>query len=118
MQAGIPERYGKYEVLRPLATGGMADLFLARSRGMHGFETLAVVKRIRPHLAANPEFVRLFLDEARLAAQLRHPNVVHVYDIGQERGEFRRDAHRLARADDRPRTASRPRELSRALRHL
>jgi serine/threonine protein kinase len=88
MQAGIPERYGKYEVLRPLATGGMADLFLARSRGMHGFETLAVVKRIRPHLAANPEFVRLFLDEARLAAQLRHPNVVHVYDIGQERGEY------------------------------
>jgi serine/threonine protein kinase len=88
MRAGNPERYGKYEVLRPLATGGMADLFLARSRGLHGFETLAVVKRIRPHLAANPEFVRLFLDEARLAAQLRHPNVVHVYDIGQERGEY------------------------------
>ncbi|HEX4458951.1 MAG TPA: serine/threonine-protein kinase, partial [Polyangia bacterium] len=88
MRAGNPERYGKYEVLRPLATGGMADLFLARARGMHGFETLAVVKRIRPHLAANPEFVRLFLDEARLAAQLRHPNVVHVYDIGQERGEY------------------------------
>src|ERR1700761_97500 len=88
MRSGIPERYGKYEVLRPLATGGMADLFLARARGMHGFETLAVVKRIRPHLAANPEFVRLFLDEARLAAQLRHPNVVHVYDIGQERGEY------------------------------
>src|ERR1700753_2228296 len=88
MRAGNPERYGKYEVLRPLATGGMADLFLARARGMHGFELLAVVKRIRPHLAANPEFVRMFLDEARLAAQLRHPNVVSVYDAGQERGEY------------------------------
>ena len=57
-------------------------------RGPSGFETLAVVKRIRPHLAANPEFVRMFLDEARLAAQLRHPNVVSVYDAGQERGEY------------------------------
>src|ERR1700743_2910891 len=88
MRAGNPERYGKYEVLRPLATGGMADLYLARSRGLHGFETLAVGQGIRPYPGASPEFVRLFLDEARLAAQLRHPNVVHVYDIGQERGEY------------------------------
>jgi serine/threonine protein kinase len=88
MASGTPTRYGKYEVLGPLASGGMADLYLARARGLHGFETLAVVKRIRPHLAASPEFVGLFLDEARLAAQLRHPNVVHVYDAGQEDGEY------------------------------
>ena len=88
MAAQRPSRYGKYEIVGPLATGGMADLFLARQRGPSGFETLAVVKRIRPHLAANQEFVRLFLDEARLAAQLRHPNVVSVYDAGQERGEY------------------------------
>jgi serine/threonine protein kinase len=88
MASGVPTRYGRYEVIGPLASGGMADLYLARARGLHGFETLAVVKRIRPHLAADPEFVQLFLDEARLAAQLRHPNVVHVYDAGQERGEY------------------------------
>jgi hypothetical protein len=88
MAARIPSRYGKYEIVAPLATGGMADLFLARQRGPSGFEALAVVKRIRQHLAANPEFVRLFLGEARLAAQLRHPNVVSVYDAGQEGGEY------------------------------
>ncbi|HEX9102465.1 MAG TPA: serine/threonine-protein kinase, partial [Polyangia bacterium] len=88
MAARSPSRYGSYEIVGPLATGGMADLFLARRRGPSGFETLAVVKRIRPHLAANQDFVRLFLDEARLAAQLRHPNVVSVYDAGQERGEY------------------------------
>ncbi|HEY2746485.1 MAG TPA: serine/threonine-protein kinase, partial [Polyangia bacterium] len=88
MATQSPSRYGKYEVVGRLATGGMADLFLARQRGPSGFELLAVVKRIRPHLAANPEFVRMFLDEARLAAQLRHPNVVSVYDAGQERGEY------------------------------
>jgi serine/threonine protein kinase len=88
MAARSPSRYGKYEIVGRLATGGMADLFLARKSGPSGFETLAVVKRIRPHLAASPEFVRMFLDEARLAAQLRHPNVVSVYDAGQERGEY------------------------------
>ena len=88
MDARSPSRYGKYEVVGRLATGGMADLFLSRQRGPSGFETLAVIKRIRPHLAANAEFVRMFLDEARLAAQLRHPNVVTVYDAGQERGEY------------------------------
>ena len=88
MAAKRPSRYGRYEIVGALATGGMADLFLARQRGPSGFETLAVVKRIRPHLSANEEFVRLFLDEARLAAQLRHPNVVSVYDAGQERGEY------------------------------
>jgi serine/threonine protein kinase len=83
-----PTRYGRYEIVGPLATGGMADLMLARVRGPEGFETLAVVKRILPHLARSPEFVRLFLREARLAAQLRHPNIVHVYDAGQERGQY------------------------------
>jgi len=80
--------YGRYEIVGPLASGGMADLDLARASGPSGFESLAVVKRIRPHLAVNPDFVRLFLGEARLAAGLRHPNVVAVYDAGQERGEY------------------------------
>jgi serine/threonine protein kinase len=83
-----PTRYGRYEIVGPLATGGMADLLLARSSGPDGFESLAVVKRILPHLALSPEFVRMFLGEARLAAQLRHQNIVHVYDAGQERGQY------------------------------
>ena len=64
----------------------MAELFLARARGIEGFETLVAVKRILPQLAVNGEFVRMFLDEARLAAQLRHPNIAQVYDIGKEAG--------------------------------
>jgi serine/threonine protein kinase len=64
--------------------GGMAELFLARKSGIDGFEKLVVVKRILPHLAVNEELVRMFLDEARLAAQLHHPNIAQVYDLGRE----------------------------------
>jgi serine/threonine protein kinase len=83
-----PTHFGRYEIVGPLATGGMADLLLARARGPDGFESLAAIKRIRQHLALDPEFVKLFLGEARLAAQLRHPNIVHVYDAGQDDGEY------------------------------
>jgi serine/threonine-protein kinase len=88
MDARSPSRYGKYEVVGRLATGGMADLFLSRQRGPSGFETLAVIKRIRPHLAANAEFVRMFLDEARVAATLDHPNIVQIYDVGHVDNEY------------------------------
>jgi serine/threonine protein kinase len=83
-----PAHCGRFEIIGPLATGGMADLFLARAGGIDGFELLAAVKRMRAHLAANPEFVRLFLDETRLAAQLRHPNLVQVYDAGHDGGSY------------------------------
>ncbi|AKF07911.1 Serine/threonine protein kinase [Sandaracinus amylolyticus] len=62
----------------------MAEIFLARQEGKDGFARDLVVKRILPHLAADPEFTRMFRDEARLAALLSHPNVVHVYDFGSE----------------------------------
>ncbi len=78
--AGIP--LGPYRLLRRLATGGMAEIFLARQEGKDGFSRDLVVKRILPNLAADPEFRRMFRDEARLAARLSHPNVVHVYDYG------------------------------------
>ncbi|MEM6989882.1 MAG: serine/threonine-protein kinase [Myxococcota bacterium] len=74
---------GTYEVLRTLARGGMAELLLARAKGRHGFQKLVVLKRIHPHLADDPGFVEMFLDEARLAGQLDHPNVVQVFDIGE-----------------------------------
>jgi serine/threonine protein kinase len=73
---------GKYEILRQIAAGGMAEIHLARATGIEGFEKLVVVKRILPHLCNNAEFVQMFLDEARIAATLHHSNIVQVYDIG------------------------------------
>jgi serine/threonine-protein kinase len=80
----VPEQlYGKYQLLRKLAVGGMAEVFLARQRGIAGFEKLLVVKRILPEFAKDPEFVTMFLDEARLSSSMTHPNVVQIYDLGQ-----------------------------------
>jgi serine/threonine protein kinase len=78
----------RYEVLRPIARGGMAEILLARSVGIEGFEKRVVIKRILPELARKPEFVRMFLDEARLAASLHHSNIAQVYDIGEENGLY------------------------------
>lgn len=84
MAAGIP--IGPYTLLRKLARGGMAEIFLARKSGPAGFARDLVVKRMLPHLTANPELSDLFRDEARVAAQMNHPNVVHVYDFGEHDG--------------------------------
>ncbi|MEZ4369113.1 MAG: serine/threonine-protein kinase [Kofleriaceae bacterium] len=78
----------RYEILSPLAVGGMAELYLARATGPSGFERLCVVKRILAQHASDPDFVRMFLDEARLAATLRHPNVIQVHDVGVVRGRY------------------------------
>ncbi len=72
-----------YQVLAHLATGGMAELFLARGMSTTGVERYCVLKRILRHRASDVDFVRMFLDEARLAAQLQHANVAQVYDIGK-----------------------------------
>jgi serine/threonine protein kinase len=77
---------GKYEIVRKIATGGMAEIYLACVRGQAGFEKVVVLKRILPHFAADPKFVQMFLDEARLAATLRHPNIADVYDVGEVDG--------------------------------
>jgi eukaryotic-like serine/threonine-protein kinase len=71
-----------------MATGGMAEIWLARVRGIEGFQKLVTVKKILPHLARDPEFLRMFIDEARIAATLQHPNVVQVYDIGESAGQY------------------------------
>src|SRR5439155_10141751 len=86
MKSVEPERLGRYQILRPLARGGMAELFLARATGIQGFEKLVVIKRILPELAGDAEYVEMFLDEARLAATLHHSNIVQVYDIGEDGG--------------------------------
>ena len=74
---------GKYVVRRKLAEGGMAELYLCSSRGPQGFEKDVVIKRIRPTLASDPQFVRMFIGEARLASRLNHPNVVQIFDFDQ-----------------------------------
>src|SRR5687768_2747222 len=66
----------------------MAEVFLARQQGAEGFEKLVVLKRILPHLVEDERFVRMFLAEARTAADLRHPNVVNVFEIGEDAGTW------------------------------
>ncbi len=78
-----PVPFGQYKLLDRLAVGGMAELFLAQQSGPDGFEKPVVIKRIRPHLSRQPAFVRMFLNEARLAAQLNHPNIVQIHDLGK-----------------------------------
>jgi serine/threonine protein kinase len=79
-----PVRLGPYELLQRLATGGMAEIYIARREGPHGFSKRIALKRILPQLAADPEFVAMFIDEARVCAQLTHPNLVEVFDFGEE----------------------------------
>ncbi len=74
-------RVGRYEILDEIASGGMATVYVARSTGPRGFSRVVALKRLHPHLAAEPDFVRMFLDEARIASGIRHPNVVATLDI-------------------------------------
>ena len=80
------QRYGKYYLVSKLAEGGMAEIFLAKQVGVEGFEKNVVVKRMLAHLSGVGDFVSMFLDEARLASALWHPNVVQVLDLGFEEG--------------------------------
>lgn len=84
----LPKRIDRYEPLKKLATGGMAEIYLAKQSGLEGFEKVVVLKRILPHLASDTEFVNMFLDEARIAAKLSHPNVVQIYDLGKADDTF------------------------------
>jgi hypothetical protein len=80
-------RLGRYQILRRLAVGGMAELYLARHVAAGGYQKVLALKRVLPHLAEDQEFVRRFLNEARIAAGLDHSNIAHVIDFGTERGE-------------------------------
>jgi len=80
----IPPVIGRYQVLERLAVGGMAELFKARLRGEHGFEKLVAIKKILPHLAGDPQFVAMFIDEARITAQLDHAHIVQVFELGTD----------------------------------
>ncbi|MEZ4258611.1 MAG: serine/threonine-protein kinase [Polyangiaceae bacterium] len=79
-------KLGRYELLIPVARGGMARVWAARQHGQRGFTKLVAVKTILPHLAREEEFERMFLDEARIASGVHHPNVCEIYELGDERG--------------------------------
>src|SRR3954463_94102 len=82
----VGSQVGRYTVVRHLASGGMAELFIARQEAMGGFEKEIVVKILQPRYAENPRVVQMFLDEARLAAKLNHQSIVHVYDVAEDGG--------------------------------
>lgn len=80
--------FGRYELLKRLAAGGMGEVHLARQVGEEGFEKLLVVKVLLPHLVEDEEFVRMFKEEARIAATLNHPNIAQLFDHGEEEGHI------------------------------
>ncbi len=83
-----PIRFGKYQLIEKIATGGMAEVYKAKSYGVAGFEKLLVIKKILPHLSRNPDFVKLFINEAKIAVSLNHANIVQVYDLGMVDADY------------------------------
>jgi serine/threonine protein kinase len=79
-----PIKFGKYLLLERIAVGGMAEVYAAKAMGAHGFERLVAIKRILPTMGEDPEFIQMFVDEARIAAQLQHANVVQVLELGNQ----------------------------------
>lgn len=88
MTFDVGSRLRDYEIIARLKAGGMATLFLARRTGAAGFSRHVAMKVVHPHLAADPSFVRMFIDEALLSARIQHPNVVHVEELGEEQGSY------------------------------
>jgi serine/threonine protein kinase/tetratricopeptide (TPR) repeat protein len=83
-----PERLGRYRLTARIAVGGMAELFLATQEGPEGFRKRVAIKRLLPQLARKPNVVEMFLNEARLASRINHPNVVDILDLGQEGEDY------------------------------
>lgn len=75
--------FGQYLLLSKIATGGMAELYKAKRKGVEGFEKILAIKKILPHMSDNEEFITMFIDEAKLAAQLTHHNVCQIFDLGK-----------------------------------
>ena len=75
---------GRYELLMPVARGGMASVWAARLKGTRGFQKLVAIKTMLPGLVDDPSFERMFLDEASLASQVRHPHVIEIMDLGEQ----------------------------------
>jgi TonB family protein len=81
-------KFGQYVLLDKIATGGMAEVWKARMRGVEGFQKTVAIKKILPHLSDNQDFIEMFIDEAKLAAQLNHNNIIHIYDLGKIQSSY------------------------------
>src|SRR5687768_1154665 len=79
---------GRYEILELAGDGGMARVYRAVIRGAAGFQRQAAIKRVHSHLAGNTEFVRMFIEEARVCSELDHPNIVQVHDFGVDKNGY------------------------------
>jgi serine/threonine-protein kinase len=86
--AGAPQKVGRYEVISHLATGGMAQIYLARQTGLGAFERHVVLKTILRERASDQRFITMFLDEAKLAATLNHQNIAQVFEVDQADGAY------------------------------
>src|SRR3954471_3986424 len=78
-----PTIFGKYLLLERVNVGGMAEVFIAKTFGVEGFEKIQAIKKILPTMAEDEEFITMFVDEARISAQLNHANIAHIYDFGK-----------------------------------
>src|SRR2546430_14112798 len=83
-----PQSFGRYRIRGVLGEGGMGRLYVAEQTGIEGFAKIVALKRILPHLADSPPFRSLFLNEARIAARLEHPNIVATYELGEVEGTY------------------------------
>jgi TonB family protein len=81
-------KFGQYVLNEKIATGGMAEVWKARMRGVEGFQKTVAIKKILPHLSDNQDFIEMFVDEAKLAAQLNHNNIIHIYDLGKIQSSY------------------------------
>jgi serine/threonine protein kinase len=81
--SNYPIKFGKYLLLERVNVGGMAEVFKAKTFGVAGFERILAIKRILPNLVEDDEFIRMFIDEARIAVQLNHSNIVQIYELGK-----------------------------------
>lgn len=86
-QPSLPDRFGKYRVLRRIAVGGTAEIYEARLDGIGGFQRTFAIKRILPHLSGQAEFMDMLVEEAKVAGLLSHANIVQIMDLGQEAGD-------------------------------
>lgn len=83
VQVAAGQRFGQYMLLEKIGVGGMAEVWKARSQGVEGFQKTVAIKRILPHLTDSADFVTMFVDEAKLAAQLNHDNIIQIFDLGK-----------------------------------
>src|SRR4051812_8964986 len=79
---------GRYELLVPIAEGGMASVWAARMKGQRGFQKIVAIKQMRPELSEDENFETMFLDEASLVSRLKHPNLAEIFDLGEDDGQL------------------------------